>query len=762
MSDKSTIIKEAKKYLARGQIDKAISEWEKLVKDYPDATTFNTLGDLYIKKGDKTNAVSSFHKAANLFRHEGFSLKALALHKKILNIKPSDSESLLSLGELSEEKGLTTDAIKYYLATADSLSKEGNKEKLLDTYKKILSLSPSNIPLRNKVAEIYTKEGLTSESAQQYFQLAKLYSEKDDTEKAMEYYRKALDIQPVFKEAIIGINELYERTGKLDQAIDQINEASTLFPDDMEIHLRCAQLFISTNKFKEAQDYLVKIVETDPVNVKARRLLGDLYIQQGKKEKAWTEYLPVLDEMILNERYDDAIQLLNSFKEIDPIETGKRLVSLYKQLNEQPQLANELISLGDVFIAQDMKKEALECYKEAYEITPENETLKSKIDDIDKEITDDYATAVSEKSVDEAIIEADIFLRYGLHENAKNLLEPYKTMEPEKIDLHIRLKSLYAELNDKEQAITECLTLYNLYKKAGDSAQSDQILKEAQEINPEDPRLIDILPAAVHEEQKEALVTPPEVPSVEDYGEEIAEADVYRKQGLIDEARKILTKLHDQFPENSEISQKLSSLDQAPETEKPQEHIIEEKEEAPLKPEGEVIEAEELQEVPLDSDVMDIFTEFKKGLEKELEEEDHETHYNLGIAYKEMGLIDDAIREFQTSRKNQKSFVPSSNMLGICYMEKGLYTLAVEVLKTALEKMEHKDESYWAVKYSIAEAYEKNGNLKEAFDLYTEVYGWNSKFRSVSDKIESLKAKVVEPDVEQKTPKERKDRVSYL
>ena len=132
MSDKSIIIKEAKKYLAKGQIDKAITEWEKLVKEYPDSPSYNTLGDLYLKSGDKASAISSFHKAANLFRHEGFSLKALALYKKILNIKPSDAESLLSLGELNEEKGLTTDAIKYYLASADSLSKEGKKEKLLE------------------------------------------------------------------------------------------------------------------------------------------------------------------------------------------------------------------------------------------------------------------------------------------------------------------------------------------------------------------------------------------------------------------------------------------------------------------------------------------------------------------------------------------------------------------------------------------------------------------------------------------------------
>jgi len=762
MSDKSTIIKEAKKHLARGQIDKAIAEWEKLVKDYPDAPTYNTLGDLYLKSGNKSNAITSFHKAANLFRHEGFSLKALALYKKILNIKPADADSLVALGELNEEKGLTTDAIKYYLATADSLSKEGQKDKLLGIYEKILKLSPSNVPLRTKVAEIYAKEGLSSESAQQYFQLAKLFSEKEDTVKAMEYYKRALELEPLLKEAIIGLNDLYEQTGKLDVAVEQMKEASSLFPDDTEIHLRCAQLCITTNNFDEAKNHLAKVSEKEPTNVKARTLLGDLYIQEGDKEKAWTEYLPVLDEMIVNERYDDAMQLLESFKDIDPIETGKRLVSLYRQLDEQSQVASELVALGDVFSSQEMRKEALECYKEAFEITPDDETLRAKIDDMDKEISEDYVAAASEKTLDEAIVEADIFIRYGLHENAKNLLEPYKNTDPENIDLRMRLKSIYTDLNDKEQAITECLTLYNLYQQAGDNIQSNQILKDAQEINPEDERLTDFAPAAVQEEPIEAPATPTEgPPPTEDYSEELIEADFYTQQGLIKEAREILTKLHSQFPEDSEISQKLSSLDEIPENEAPSE-FVEEALKEPLAPEGEILEAEDFQEIALDSDVLDIFTEFKKGLEKELEEEDHETHYNLGIAYKEMGLLDDAIREFQTSRKNQKRFVTSSNMLGICYMEKGLYSLAVEVFKSALDKIEDRNESYWAMKYDIAEAYEKNGNLKEAYDLYTEVYGWNAKFRSVSDKIDFLKAKVAEPEVEKKKPKERKDRVSYL
>lgn len=765
MSNKASIIKEAQKYLARGQIDKAIAEWEKLIKEYPDGNAYNTIGDLYLKKGDQKNAVESFHKAANFFRHEGFSLKSLALYKKILNINPTDTDALFSLGELSEEKGLITDAIKYYLATADSLSKEGKKERLLDIYNKILALSPANIPLRNKVAEIYAKEGLMSEAAGEYLYIARLYEEKGDVEKSMGYYQKVLDAQPLNREAILGINYIYEKTGNLKRAIEQMKEATTLFPEDTDVYLRCAELNIMGERFDEARECLRKVTEIEPANIKARRLLGEIYLKEGDREKAWIEYLPVLDEMILDEKYEDAIKLLESFKDIDPLETGRRLVSLYRQLGENLQVADELIFLANALSAMGMQKEALNCYKEALEIMPEDESLISKVVELEQEVGVAEVAIKGEKTIEEALVDADIFLRYGLYEDAKNILEAIKQREPENIDIHLKLKSLHIDTGDKEKAVTECLALYELYGRTGDIDKREQSLKEAYEIYPEDPRLIDIVAMPLPEEA--VSITPPEMPTIEDYSEEIAEADFYLSQGLIDDARGILERLHGLFPENEEIKEKLTSLgERVEEIEKVgiEEKVegVEEKYEELVVTSGETLEAEEMIPEPvLDSDVLEIFDEFKKGLEKELEEEDYETHYNLGIAYKEMGLIDDAIREFQTSRNDPKSFVPSSSMLGICYIEKGLYPLAIDVLSNALHKIKDRDESYWAMKYDLAEAYEKNGGLKEALDLYTEVYGWNSKFRDVSDKINQLKVMVTK-GVEHKKPKDRKDRVSYL
>jgi tetratricopeptide (TPR) repeat protein len=842
MADKTTRIKDAQKYLAKGQIDKAIAEWEKIVQEYPDGHNYNSIGDLYLKKGDKRNAIEAFHKAANFFRQEGFSLKALALFKKVLNLNPADADALYALGELSEEKELITDAIKYYLATADSLSKEGKKDRVFEIYEKILSLSPSNIPLRTKVAETFFKQGLKSDAAKEYLFIAGIYENKGDIEKSKEYYRKTIDIQPLNKDAVIGLSCLHEKAGETDKAIVLMKEATVLFHQDVDVLTRAAELSLSGNHIENAKSYLLRINELEPKNAKARRLLGEIYLKEGRKENAWEEYLIVLDDMILQEKYNDAIKILESFKEIDPIETGRRLVSLYKQLGEKPHIAEELTTLGDIYYNRGIRDEALACYNEVYEIAPDNDYLRKQIAELkgepegkvpeladitepveaekpeEKEVSA-HISIKAEKTVDEIFYEADIFARYGLLGEAQKLLEGLRLKIPKSIDLHLRLKSVYSDFGDKESAVTECLILSEIYKLSGDIENSQSVLREGVGISPSDPRLagkgfdhlLEAAPSTPEDIEEFVPAAAGEESSIEDYEEELSEADFYARQGLVQEALKILLKLQDLFPGNRNVAERLESLgveagfsdttdmpgtieehetsfelaeEESPEAllsgetpwkkEAPEEKIEEREkkgkpEEEPEKTEyedlslsdNEVAEAQEMPEPTLDNDVLEIFQEFKKGLEGQLEDEDSETHYNLGIAYKEMGLVDDAIKEFQTSKNDKKSFLQSSSMLAVCYMEKGLYSLAIDILNKTLESIKEPNESYWSLKYDLAEANEKNNNLKEALDLYTEVYGWDARFRNVSEKVSLLKTQAAKTAGKEK-PKERKDRVSYL
>ena len=761
MADKASIIKEAQKYLSRGQIDKAVAEWEKLTKEYPDGSTFNTLGDLYLKNGNKTNAIDSYHHAANFFQQEGFALKALALYKKILNINPTDNGALLALAELNEAKGLVNDAVTFYLAVADSLAKEGEKEKHLTIYQKILTLSPANIPLGMKLAELYLKDGRTSEALKEYSRIAQLNVETGDTEKAIGIYRKILGLEQSNRQALLDLCSVYEKTGQSEKAVAIIREAINLLPQDAEILLRAAEIYGATGKLDEARDYLKQVTATEPANLRARKILGDLYLKEGNRDRAWEEYLPVLDDILLEENHDNAVKMLESFRDIDPVETGKRLVTLFMQHGDHQELVQQLQALGDIFMRNGKQREALNYYREAFKILPDDEVLKDRVIELEKELGKEHIAIEEEKSLEEALIEADIYIRYGLIDKAQDVLETFRETEPEHVDLHLKLKQLYTETGNTGAAVAECLTLHELYEKAGDTTNSGQMIREALSINPEDPRLTGL--AALLPDEHPGTETARQQASIDDYDEEIAEADFYARQGLTEEAREILERLRALFPENIEINQKLTALGQMTEETAATEAGTPAKKKDRPSPvtEPEIQEAGKVSEPSPEGNVMAIFNEFKKGLEKEIEAEDYETHYNLAIAYKEMGLLDDAIREFQVSRNDPKRFVHSSNMLGICYAEKGLYPLAIDVFKNSLTMMKDRDESYWTMVYDLAEAYEKEKNIEVALDAYLQVYDWNPQFRDVSQKINTLKAAIRESSDQQKL-KERKDRVSYL
>ena len=761
MADKASIIKEAQKYLSRGQLDKAIAEWEKLTKEYPDASTFNTLGDLHLKNGNKAKAIESYHQAANFFQQEGFALKALALYKKILNINPADNGALLALAELNEAKGLVNDAVSLYLAAADSLARGGEKEKYFGICQKIVSLSPSNIPLRTKLADLHLKEGRTSEALKEYFSIAQLSAEDGDTEQAISFYRKILGLEQSNRQALLELSSVYEKIGDSERAIAVIKESMHVLPGDTEVLLKASEVYGSAGKFDEARDYLEQVTASEPANLRARKMLGDLYVKEGNRHRAWDEYLPVLDDILLEENHEKAIRMLESFRDIDPVETGKRLVTLFMQRGEHQSVVQQLQALGDIFLRDGKQREALNYYREAFKILPGDEVLKDKVIELEKDLGKEHIAIEEEKSLEEALIEADIYIRYGLTDKALESLETFRQTEPENVDLRLKLKQIYTELGNTSEAVAECLALHRLYEESGDTINSTQMIRDAFVIDREDPRLAEFA-SLDSADQGEAGAVPQEA-TIDDYDEEIAEADFYARQGLTDEARKILERLHTLFPENMEVNQKLSALQQVAEETAAAEAEMPAQRQESQSPGAEphVGAGSTPVEPSSEGNVMAIFDEFKKGLEKEIEAEDYETHYNLAIAYKEMGLLDDAIREFQVALNDPKRFVHSSNMLGICYAEKGLYQLAIDVFKNSLARIKERDEAYWTMMYDLAEVYEKEKNIEEALDAYQQVYGWDPQFRETSEKVNTLKAAVRKSSDQQKL-KERKDRVSYL
>jgi tetratricopeptide (TPR) repeat protein len=154
------------------------------------------------------------------------------------------------------------------------------------------------------------------------------------------------------------------------------------------------------------------------------------------------------------------------------------------------------------------------------------------------------------------------------------------------------------------------------------------------------------------------------------------------------------------------------------------------------------VEEEELEpEGPLTDPGLDqIFREFRKGVEKQLGAEDYDTRYNLGIAYKEMGLLDEAIAEFQLAAKDEVRSLECCSMLGLCFMEKGMPDIAIKWFSKGLALPDRREEEYHGLRYDLAQAFEAANQPERALQLYMEIFRENIKFRDVQERVKELQA----------------------
>jgi pilus assembly protein FimV len=142
-----------------------------------------------------------------------------------------------------------------------------------------------------------------------------------------------------------------------------------------------------------------------------------------------------------------------------------------------------------------------------------------------------------------------------------------------------------------------------------------------------------------------------------------------------------------------------------------------------------------------------IFEDFRSDMGElpQDEEEDLETHYNLGIAYREMGLLDEAIGEFQKVAKAVQKGKPfpyamnCSTLLALTFMDKGDPKIASLWYRRALEVPGLDPETVMALRYDLAVSLETAGESNAALDSFRQVYAMNIDYRDVADHIATLK-----------------------
>jgi len=139
-----------------------------------------------------------------------------------------------------------------------------------------------------------------------------------------------------------------------------------------------------------------------------------------------------------------------------------------------------------------------------------------------------------------------------------------------------------------------------------------------------------------------------------------------------------------------------------------------------------------------EQDFQDMLARFKQGIDENIDEADFQSHYDLGVAFKEMGLLDEAIAELQKALRAPDGKLRTSEMLGICFFEKGAYGVAESILRRGLDLPAAGDQERLGVLYWLGRSLEQQGKKADARDLYGRVFAVDIRFLDAEQRVKAL------------------------
>jgi tetratricopeptide (TPR) repeat protein len=239
--------------------------------------------------------------------------------------------------------------------------------------------------------------------------------------------------------------------------------------------------------------------------------------------------------------------------------------------------------------------------------------------------------------------------------------------------------------------------------------------------------------------------------------DELQEAEFFVQQGMMQEAQSAFQRILVRDPEHTVAKQKLAEIERkiaAPADEKPRRPAA--KKDTVFKvidtqvSQGDFIDlAGELNEemaqgektssADIEPEVQDLLHQFQAGVSEQIEATDYETHYHLGIAYKDLGLYDEAIGELQLAASNAAYQVRCSSPLGLTYLAKGEPAHAVEEMLKGLAATQNGTEERWGVLYDLATAYEALGDAQKALEALQSIHSESPKFRDIRTRVRDLR-----------------------
>ncbi len=759
-------------YDERGLFSQTIVIYKKINRLMPDdIESTKKLADLYFNQGFLSEAKAEYLKVAKDLKKEDRTKEAILLYEKILKLDKRDIQVKLSLADLYTKEKQIDHAVDMLNDVAETKIRSNALEEAHEILIQAKTLRGDHLRTLANLIDLLKKEGKKKDAFQLLYDvlqrkednikalrlLGNLYFEDRDFNKAGEIFSKIVSLRSKDVEALVKLGQIEIFHDNLDHAF--------------EIYDPLIETLIKKQKTDKAVGLLGLILSSKKVHIPTLKKLAAIYKSRNQTENLVIVYRVLADEYLKRNLHKESLSVLGDLVELRP--EDEEIDKEYRRLRKEARLPGVEEKVEEAVPEEKVVEEppavegeikAEEEFRVEEEIEPEKEMRA-------EEVRDEEEIRAEEKGKEERIPEAE---------------ERVEVREEEKVVEAPPVAAKEADAAAVEGEVEEARVEKEDVVPPAEKAVLERIEEEEEREEPfREEAGVD-----AYLEQIEGTDEMLEM--------NLTQADLYIEQGLIRNARRILENLRIHYPAEPRINEKIAAVKEAashvsedeilqrvekvskretklfrkkaqPQREEDKEKTEEEKPApAEMLAEGEagrdvssiqerkfydlkeriVEEREAIKAVynlqlkgdtaTVEKELADIVSEFRTGVEKNVSKEDYESHFNLGIAFLEQGLIKEAIEEFKLVSKDKSRALECFALIASCHGRTKDFDEAAKWLDKALELAEKGSYQSFALKYELAFCYEELKEMKKALALYTEIKDWNSEYRDVDKRIKRL------------------------
>ena len=743
--DREKLLQEALKHVEKNRAEKATPILRTLVGDAgDDVRTLLRVGDLYSKLAKHEEAVATYERVGDHYYREGFSVKAIAVYKNIRGIIKRHAAYLEGryghivprLAEIYTQLGLVSDALAAYDEVATRLRGEGRERDALDIFLKILAIDPQNPIAHLRVADSRARLGDMDKAVSHFGDAAKIMLKLGRNDDAIKVLERLLEYRqdPDYSRMAA---ELYLTRGGPNDAMGALHKLQVSFkanPKDLATLAALARAFDAINQPKKAIEVLKESAriakekgKTDELHAildtLVQRAPDDAVVKQlDAQRRAPAPAARPSDAVVLSdadiEEADIAVleeSISDAFEMHDGEIRSTTRAELPHDLAAESPAVRTLAQQAEALRASGQLPIAVELLRDGLRKHGGSRGLRHKLSDVLLEAGDQVG------SIREKLLLSQDLAREGVIEGAVQMVDEVLLLSPD----HPDALSMRAALGAPQPPRRKANAPLGSYDPEANGV-SEALSRSAPGLEVDDPFAGEELPTAgiptgsgeaafaratgtLLLDADKANAFRAAIAQLDE--EALDQADYLAIQGRFDEARALLLEQLAKLPDHPLILERLADVDSMAVAggQQPQSGA---QPIAAIVPDVPAVEAEPPRpaaRAPVRHDyeeVGEIIEQFRAGVREQVADTDAATHYDLGVAYNEMGLYQDAINELTLAARDPGRECVAMWNVGMIHLQLGDSVSALESFSRALNSENRTADQEVVLAYEIANTYE--------------------------------------------------------